>query len=74
MVTQTLGNFVRVIGFVRFQTEDLRGTGFRRDFVRGPGEVFVCGPVRTVGHAVHAVFGYFPEAGMNIAHRRFMWL
>ena len=74
VVTQTFGNAVRVIGFVGFQTKDLRSTGLRRHFVRRTGEILVGGTVGAVCHAVHTVFRDLPEAGMNVTHRRFVRL
>ena len=74
MVTQTLGNFMRVVGFIRFQAEYLSRTGLSCNFIRRAGEVFMRGTVATVGDAIHPVFGNFPEAGMNITDRGFMRL
>ncbi|MNV66796.1 hypothetical protein D3C71_1595680 [compost metagenome] len=71
VVTQVLCEFVGVIGFV---TEYLRGPRFRRGFVWRTCKVLACRPIWAVGHAIHAVFGNFPEAGMNIADLRALFL
>ena len=65
---------MRIIGFVGFQTKDLRSTGFRGNFVRGASKIFVCGTVGAVRYAVHTVFGDFPVTGVNVTDGRFMRL
>ncbi|MNI55101.1 hypothetical protein D3C81_1772570 [compost metagenome] len=65
---------MRIIGFIGFQTEDLSGTGFCRNFIRCTGKIFMRGTVRTVCNTVHTVFGNFPVTGMNVTHRRLMRL
>jgi hypothetical protein len=62
VIAQPFGNFMRVIGFVGLQAEDLGRPGFGGDFIRGAGEIFMRRTVAAVGHAVHTVLCQLPEA------------
>ncbi len=58
-----------VIRFVLFQAEDLCCTGLGGDFIGRISKTLVRGTIRAIRHAVHAIFGDFPEAGMDITNR-----